>query len=83
MPKVMIEGMEMPKSCLDCDFYINGDSGFLLYGVRIGGKCKRLPIKDMDGEVIDYQNICKDGEQAQELLKGNRDKRCPLKEVNE
>ena len=74
--------MEMPKSCLDCVFYINGNSNFLLYGVRIGGKCKRLPIKDMDGEVIDYQTICKDGAQAQELLEG-RNKRCPLQEVKE
>lgn len=82
MPKVMIEGMKMPKRCLDCDFYIDGNSDFMLYGVRIGGKCKMLQIKDMDGEVIDYQNICKDGAQAQELLEGC-DKRCPLQEVKE
>ena len=81
MSKVMIN-MEMPKRCLDCDFYINGNSGFMLYGVKIGGKCKMLPIKDMDGEVIDYQSICKDGAQVQELLEG-RDKRCPLQGVKE
>lgn len=75
--------MDMPKSCLDCDFYTNGDSNFLWYGVRIGGKCKRLPIKDMDGEVIGYQNICKNGKQAKKLLEGCRDKRCPLQEVKE
>ena len=80
MSKVMLK-MEMPKSCLNCDFYINGNSGFMLYGVRIGGKCKMLPIKDMDGEIIDYQNICKNGKQIKKILEGCRDKRCPLKPV--
>ena len=72
--------MDMPKNCLECDFYANGDSNFLWYGVKLGGKCKRLPIKDMDGDVVGYQVVCKNGRQAGELRSGKRYKYCPLKE---
>ena len=69
--------MEMPKSCSECEFYI-GYNG----AMSIGDKCKRLPIKDMDGDFIDYQVICKTLDKARKLLK-SRDKKCPLQEVKE
>lgn len=70
--------MEMPENCGECEFYIEGNSG----RVSIGGKCKRLPIRDMDGDLIDYQVICKTWDQTQKLLEG-RNKKCPLQEVKE
>lgn len=69
--------MEMPKSCRECEFYIE-----LNGSVSIGSKCKRLPIKDMDGDLIDYRVISKTLDQARKLLE-SRDKRCPLQEVKE
>lgn len=69
--------MEMPRSCRECEFYIEHN-----HSVSIGSRCKRLPIKDMDGDLIDYQVICKTLDQARKLLE-SRDKRCPLQEVKE
>lgn len=69
--------MEMPNSCRECEFYIEYN-----HSVSIGSKCRRLPIKDMDGDLIDYQVICKNWDKAQKLSE-SRDKRCPLQEVKE
>ena len=70
--------MEMPKSCSECEFCI----GYNNSAVSIGDKCKRLPIKDVDGDFVDYQVICKSLDQAQKLLEGRYTK-CPLQEVKE
>lgn len=72
--------MDMPKVCHKCPFYIEGDSGILMYGVRLGGKCKVLPIKDMEGRTVDYQMVLRNGADAQ---RGARYPKCPLKEVEE
>lgn len=77
MSKVMIE-MEMPKSCSECEFCMRHNDS----AMSMSDRCKRLPIKDMDGDVIDYQVICKSLDQAQKLLEG-RNKKCPLREVKE
>lgn len=70
--------MKMPKSCSECEFCIGYSNG----AVSIGDRCKGLPIKDMDGDFIDYQVICKSLDQAKKLLEG-RNKNCPLQEVKE
>lgn len=69
--------MEMPKNCRECEFYIVVNEA-----VHIGSKCKRLPIKDMDGDLIDYQVICKNWDKARKLSEV-RDQKCPLQEVKE
>lgn len=69
--------MDMPKVCHRCPFYIEGDSGILMYGVRLEGKCKALPVKDMEGHTVSYQTVIRSGSEA---ARGARYPKCPLKE---
>jgi len=72
--------MEMPKVCHRCPLYIEGESGILMYGVRLGGKCKVLPIKDMEGHTVDYQTVIRTGSDVEREV---RYPKCPLQEVKE
>ena len=72
--------IEMPKVCHKCPFYIEGDSNFLLYGVRLDGKCKALPVKDLEGRAVNYQTVIRTGS---DVTRGARYPKCPLQEVKE
>ena len=45
-------------------------------GLPLNGKCKALPIKDLDGDIISYQTVGT----ANEIICKERSKHCPLKE---
>jgi len=72
--------MDMPGVCQRCPFYIEGDSSFLMYGIRLGGKCRVLPIKDMEGRTVNYQTVIRTGS---DVTRGARYSKCPLQEVKE
>ena len=68
--------MDMPKSCWDCPFLMESEKTFIYMGIRVGGKCKFLPIKDLEGEVVTHQTVV-----TKELIDAeSRYKNCPLKE---
>lgn len=75
--------MEMPKICSECPcFEISGNerwSYMCWKGVPLGGVCKALPIKDMDGNIIAWQKVSS----RQEIEEVVRSKHCPLQEVKE
>ena len=77
--KVKIE-IEAPEMCCDCPlFEMETHDGryFAWMGAPLGGKCKVLPIKDFNGNVVDYQNVST----REEIEEHRRSKHCPLKEV--
>lgn len=71
----------MPKTCSECPCFeisVNERGSYTCWkGVPLGGVCKALPIKDMDGNIIDWQKVSS----RQEIEEGVRSKHCPLKEV--
>lgn len=72
--------MEMQEVCHKCPFYIEGDSGIFMYGVRLEGKCKALPVKDMERRTVNYQTVIRTGS---DVTRGTRYPKCPLQEVKE
>ena len=44
-------------------------------GFPIGGKCKALPIKDLNGKTISYQTVGT----IKEIENKERSKHCPLR----
>lgn len=75
---VKIENMDMPKICSDCPMFEKQPFGDVVYflGTPLDGKCKALPIKDYDGNIVDYQTVSK----RSEIENKSRSKFCPLKE---
>ena len=67
--------MEMPEVCAKCPFFEKLKDLFLM-GLPLNGKCKALPIKDLDGDIISYQTVGT----ANEIICKERSKHCPLKE---
>ena len=70
--------MDMPKVCVNCPLYKKPDGERIIYfmGFPIGGKCKALPIKDLNGKTISYQTVGT----IKEIEHKERSKHCPLKE---
>lgn len=72
--------IDMPKMCCDCPcfeiqtFYSGRYMAYM--GVPCPGKCRALPIKTLDGRVIDYQQVSTN----EEIENKRRSKFCPLKE---
>ena len=70
--------MEMPEVCAKCPFFEKlKDQGVAFFmGLPLNGKCKALPIKDLDGDIISYQTVGT----ANEIICKERSKHCPLEE---
>ena len=70
--------MDMPKVCANCPLYKEPEDKEIIYfmGFPIGGKCKALPIKDLNGKTISYQTVGT----IKEIEHEERSKHCPLKE---
>lgn len=70
--------MEMPEVCARCPLFKkpDGQDVTFLMGLPLNGKCKALPIKDLDGDIISYQTVGT----ANEIICKERSKHCPLKE---
>ena len=69
--------MDMPKVCANCPLYKNPEDKEIIYfmGFPIGGKCKALPIKDLNGKTISYQTVGT----IKEITNKERSKHCPLR----
>ena len=71
--------IDMPKMCCDCPCFepnvIDGKYRAWM-GVPLGGHCKALPIKNLDGTIVDWQPVSK----REEIEKEVRNEHCPLKE---
>ena len=70
--------MEMPEVCAKCPFFekLKDQSVAFFMGLPLNGKCKALPIKDLDGDIISYQIVGT----ANEIICQERRKHCPLNE---
>ena len=66
----------MPEVCAKCAFLEKlKDQGVAFFmGLPINGKCKALPIKDLDGDIISYQTVGT----INEITNKERSKHCPL-----
>ena len=72
--------MEMPKMCYECPCFEKSviDGRYMAFmGVPLGGYCKALPIRNLDGNIVDWQPVSK----RDEIEKEERNKHCPLQEV--
>ena len=70
--------MEMPEVCAKCPLFKKSEDQDVVFlmGLPLNGKCKALPIKDLDGDIISYQTVGT----ANEIICKERSKHCPLKE---
>lgn len=68
--------IDMPENCKLCPLYIEGNSEFLIYGERLGGKCKALPIKDYEGKTVEHQIVIGSGD---DVNRTGRYHKCPLR----
>ena len=68
----------MPEECAKRQIFEKlKDQGVAFFmGLPLNGKCKALPIKDLDGDIISYQTVGT----ANEITNKERSKHCPLKE---
>lgn len=58
--------MDMPKGCQECPLCEMISASY--------GKCKVLPIRDLDGDIIDMQRVVF-------LIEKERSVHCPMKEI--
>lgn len=73
--------IDMPEMCYKCPCFeiapLAGHNSYMSYmGIPFSGKCKALPIKTLDGRVIDYQHVST----REEIESESRSKFCPLQE---
>ena len=76
---IKIKGIEMPQSCAECPFLVSEETTCTYKGMRIGGKCRVLPVRDLEGEEIGYQVIYKNANHIENYTK-ERSSLCPLVE---
>ena len=69
--------IDMPKVCANCPLYKEPEDKEIIYfmGFPIGGQCKVLSIKDLDGKIISYQTVST----INEIKNRERSKHCPLR----
>ena len=68
--------MEMPEVCAKCPFFEKlKDQGVAFFmGLPLNGKCKALPIKDLDGDTI----VKTFTQTKNKITNKERSKHCPL-----
>ena len=57
--------MDMPSVCYECPFFVETD-------VLTNGKCQALPIRDLNGDIVEHQVVSS--------CVSEKSIHCPLKE---
>lgn len=70
--------MDMPEVCAKCPLFKKSEDQDVVFlmGLPLGGQCKALPIKDLDGKIISYQTVST----INEITNKERSKHCPLRQ---
>lgn len=69
----------MPRVCWECPCIEEEKNSYMYLGAIVGSKCRLLPIKDMEGNIIAHQTVVF----RDEIESQKRYKYCPLKEIQE